>query len=131
MLLELPNPRPGDEIEARHLALLYDALRRVALSVAGNSGLSLDSGDHGTIIGFTGDDGFYIELTANSGGAYAWTEQLADGAGTWVAGYRSGTTSTDPAYEMNGNTSIPSLPQIVHARRLPSSNAVVFQLGSC
>jgi hypothetical protein len=52
---------------------------------------------------------FWAQITANSGGAYSWTEQLPQAGGTFIAlpGGRSGTATVNPAYEESGNTQVP------------------------
>jgi hypothetical protein len=48
--------------------------------------------------------GVQAKLTSRSGSAYAWEEVYRASDGTWttVTGGRSGTTTTNPAYEQNG-----------------------------
>lgn len=50
---------------------------------------------------------FVAKLTSVSGAAWAWTEQALIGGGVWADAPdgRSGTTSVNPAYELNGNQS--------------------------
>lgn len=131
MEVRLPTVLPGDEILAEHITALYDLVRRLQVSVAANSGLVMDSGAGGVALGLALAEGFWIRLTSNSGNAFAWTEVIPQSGGTWVDGYRSGTSGSDPARELNGNTSIPALPLIVRAWRAPASHEVLFHLGSC
>lgn len=51
---------------------------------------------------------FVAKITGASGAAFAWTEQGQTAATTWanLPGGRSGTTSVNPAYELNGNQSL-------------------------
>lgn len=51
---------------------------------------------------------FPAKITAESGGYYSWMEQMALSPATWVdkVGGRSGTYSTSPAYEANGQTAV-------------------------
>lgn len=53
--------------------------------------------------------GFWAFITARSGLAYAWSEASLAASGTWsvLAGGRSGTTGTQPAYEVHGNPIVP------------------------
>lgn len=127
----LRTVRPGDDIEARHLDDVQKALRWSRIVVGQASGLTMDSCPSGITLGLSVVEDFWIKLTAHSGSAYAWTEQLPEPGGAWSDGFQSGTTSTDAAREASGNASPPSLPVIVRARREPASNEVVFRLGSC
>lgn len=126
-----PRPQPGDELTTLHFKAIYDALERLELRVANGSGLTLSAGPGGTVIGLAERKGFWIKLTSNSSNAYAWTEQLPQSGGTWVDGYQSGTTSSDPAREVNGLTTPPTLPKIVRAWRGVQSNEVLFGLSTC
>lgn len=76
-----------------------------------------------------------IKLTSGgTAGKYAWTRQMAAAGGAWAAhpSGRTGTTAADPAYELNGNTTVNLSPNpVVRAWRDPVSNAVLFQSGSC
>lgn len=51
---------------------------------------------------------FVAKITGSSGPAFAWTEQYQIDATTWadLPDGRSGTTSVNPAYELNGSQSI-------------------------
>jgi hypothetical protein len=129
--VKLPTLKPGDELWDVHFNVIYDAIKRLQLSVGENSGIDLDSNAGGMAIGLGDNDGFWIKLTARSGNSFAWTEQIPQTGGTWVDGYQSGTTGSDPAHEANANTSLPTLPHKVWAWRAPASNEVVFLLGSC
>lgn len=132
MNLRIPRVQPGDEFTADRYNALVDGLKRCRLSVAhGNSsGLELDTGAGGNVLSFSRSEWFWIDLTARSGNAYAWSEVIPQAGGSWVSGFRSGTTSVDPAAEINGDTSF-TLPQRVYAWRELASNEVLFQIGAC
>jgi hypothetical protein len=131
MEAKLPTVQPGDEILAEHFNAIYDFIRRCQISVGENSGIDMDSGPGGVALALGDNDGFWIKLTSRSGNDFAWTSQIHQGGTTWVDGYESGTTSTNPAHEANANSSIPTLPVKVWARRDPASNEVLFSLGNC
>lgn len=63
---------------------------------------------------------------------YAWTEVVPAAGGTFVnAGSgNSGTTSSDPAYEQTGNTSVPGN-TIVRMSRAIITNEWIFQFAKC
>lgn len=76
-------------------------------------------------------DVFWIKLTgAPSGSAHPWLEQIPDTGGTWVSGYDSGTTTDDPAYEVNSSTT--TLTNLIAlAWRDPTSGEVRFIYSEC
>jgi hypothetical protein len=79
-----------------------------------------------------GSDAFPIKVTSGgTGGKYAWTEQVPAASGTWTAGTRSGTTTSDPAWEVNMNTAVPANTIILHAYRVPETGDVRFERGAC
>lgn len=131
MILGLPKVEPGDEISADHIAAIYDALQRLQITVSQNCGITMDSGSTGITLGLGINEGFWIKLTSRSSNSFAWTEQIHQAGDTWVDGYQSGTTSTDPAHEVNGNSTLPTLPVKVWAWRVPASNEVTFNIGTC
>jgi hypothetical protein len=51
---------------------------------------------------------FVARITGSSGAAFAWNEQGQTASDTWttLTGGRSGTTSVNPAYELNGSISL-------------------------
>jgi hypothetical protein len=62
-------------------------------------------------LGDSGRDIFPARITSADNGAHAWVEaQPTSGGGAFgnLAGGRSGTTSEDPAYEINGRTNVPA-----------------------
>lgn len=131
MKLKLDRVSPGDEITTEHFNRLHEALRALQINLAPGANLDVQSTPAGYTVAANPRKGLWIKLTGNSSNAYSWTEQLPQPSGTWADGYRSGTTSADPAHEINGNTSPPSLPLIVWAWRAPQSGEVVFQVGGC
>ena len=56
--------------------------------------------------GAGGASPFPAKLTSSSGTAYAWTEQIEAAAGTFTNGTRTGTTTLNPAYELNGKRNL-------------------------
>jgi hypothetical protein len=129
-MIRLPAPpKPGDQILAGHIAALYEALDDLEVHVV--APLAKDS--EGTIY-FASDPGMWIKLTSRSGTAYAWTEQLAQTGGTWIAGPRTGTTAMDQAYDLNASTTVPTTgptPTIVRAWRDLATSELRFAYGSC
>lgn len=55
-------------------------------------------------------DVFVAKITASSSGAHAWTQLQPAAGGSFInhPSGKSGTTSLDPAYEINGRTSVPA-----------------------
>ncbi|WP_422928575.1 hypothetical protein [Singulisphaera sp. PoT] len=100
---------------------------------AGAGPLAVGGGPGGMFASTSTTKWMWIKLTSGgTGGAYAWTEQYPDSGGAWVDGTDSGTASSDPAYESNGNDSVDlTTPPVVRARREEMSNALVFTSGVC
>ena len=72
----------------------------------------------------------WIKLTSRSGAAHAWSRVMATAGGGWsVDSSLSGTTSSDPAYEVNGQT--PTLPYYARAWRDTETGEVRFSNGRC
>jgi hypothetical protein len=106
--------RAGDRISSRflnNLARGVDRLQRLRAAAPlflrwghGVPNLSLNSAEDGS---------FYAILTSRAGTAYGWQEVYLDPNGpNWILmpGGRSGTTSTNPAYEFNLAVDIPASP---------------------
>lgn len=126
---KLPRVKPGDLITAEHINRLFSEAERLAnIQVA--YPLESHSNDGNTTIRVVSQSEAWIKITsAATGTAYAWTEQIEQSGGTWTNGPRSGTTSSDPAYEANGSTSV-TLNRIVRARKR-SVGGWVFEFGEC
>lgn len=123
--MKMPRVNPGDDIRAEHVNAIYEAAEGLGLTVDASSGLSLLTGPGGKHLGVSRRFRGWIKLTSNSGTAYAWTQQVAASGGTWTSGGMSGTTSADPAYPANGETTI-AANTIVWAERAPTSGTIVF-----
>jgi hypothetical protein len=76
--------------------------------------------------------GWWAKLTSRGAGAnYAWTRQIATASGGWSDDTTlSGTTSSDPAYEVNGNTTL-TLPTRAWAWRDHETSEVRFSMSVC
>lgn len=100
MARKLPVVQPGQPILAEHILAIYEALQEIDLKVVP----PLVLGPLNTIY-LASKPGFWIKLTgAPSSIAHPWQEVIPAASGTWSVGSLSGTTSTDPAYEINGST---------------------------
>lgn len=120
--------KPGQPIRAAMVNQTLDEVQRQG-KVSFGGGVSGTSGPNGTIFSVDGPDWLFIKITAINGSNQAtWTEQVRSG-GAWVDGPRSGSPSSDPAYEVNGSS--PSLPRIVVAKRAPESGELIYQSGPC
>lgn len=87
---------------------------------------------HDPITGTVGanlNQGFWIYVTAHSSANYTWQEKIAQTGGTWADGPRSGTSGSDPAIDVNGNTAV-TLPSYQWAERSPAGD-VIFQGDAC
>ena len=97
--------KSGDKIYAS----VWDALRRIALrfvrfTVA--TPLQLIQTPSGYHLNIALPEEFWAKVTGGSN-PYAWTEQIPVASGGWTAGTRTGTTTTNSAYEVNNNTGVP------------------------
>lgn len=96
--MRFPTPRPGDEIEAKHLQVIYDAIDEGPSVVAP---LYVTSGG---AIALGEQPGVWIQFTGPpSGTKHPWKQVLPQAGGGWVDGAASGTTTADPAREINSN----------------------------
>lgn len=99
MRTRFPDATKGGPIRAEHIQAIYAALRELEFEVV--SPLELID----NTIMLSGSTGFWIKITgAPSGAKHPWQEVFPQTGGTWTNGPRSGTTSTDSAYELNGST---------------------------
>lgn len=131
MARKLPRVRAGDVLRADDLNALYEALERLRLTVGLGSGLTLAETPGGTTLGWSGRPGMWIKIgSSHTGSAYAWTEQLPATGGTWVVGPASGTSTVDPARELNGNATVPAN-TIVRAWRAPQTLGILFAYDHC
>jgi hypothetical protein len=123
----MPRPRvkPGDPITAEALNSLLDLADRAGIDLAVGSGLDRRGG---AIVSTRRWEGF-VKLTSRSGSSYAWTEAVRVG-GAWEDGVRSGTTTDDPALEVNAATSLSTFPTRVRAWRL-TDGTLAFQVSAC
>jgi hypothetical protein len=120
--------RVGKPIAARTINAPADEIARLG-NLRVEPPLEMIDGPGGPMIRLAEPVAMWIKLTANSGANYAWTDQVRTDAG-WVAGFLSGTTSTDPAIEINGNAAVP-VNTIGRAWRDVTSASVLFMASSC
>lgn len=123
--------KPGQVLGAVEMNDIKAEIRRLGkvsaeapLYVQDNaSGFRFDLDQRGT---------FPIKLTSGgTGGKYAWTGQDFAAGGTWANNASSGTTSVDPAYEVNGNASITTPTIVMRAYRDRQTNLVHFERATC
>lgn len=100
MMRRLPRVKPGEPIKAEHVNAVYDAAE--SLEIVGVPPIMVE----GNEIRYDGlPPGFWIQITgAPSGAKHPWREVFPVSGGSWTNGSRTGTTSTDSAYEINGST---------------------------
>src|SRR5690606_28296866 len=79
----------------RFVSLDEDEIQRMSNAAGGSGG---------------GATGFWAEITGSSTTAHSWVEQQQTGTNTFqdLPGGRSGTTSVDPAYEVNRRAGVPA-----------------------
>lgn len=120
-----PPAKPGEPILAEHIQAILEIRDKLVTEYAP------PLARNGDVVYLDALDVFWIKLTgAPSGSAHPWTEQLPDTGGTWVSGYDTGSTTDDPAYEVNGSTTdLSNL--IALAWRDPTSGEVRFMYSVC
>jgi hypothetical protein len=120
-----PDPKPGDVLTAEMLRVIYAGLREPIavvppLYITGTGA-----------IGWGEEGGFWVEFTgAPSGAKHPWKEVLPEEGGTWADGVREGSTSDDPAYEINGST-VTLTGKRARAWRDRASYEVRFHYSTC
>jgi hypothetical protein len=130
-----PQPfRAGQRLKAADLQWLLDEIVRLG-KMSATPPLFVDSGPSGVDYRLAIPQRYDIKLTGGgTGGKYAWTRQVPTATGTWTADSSGevGTTTVDPAYEYNLNTTVNLSPNpVVSAWREPGSNVLWFEGGSC
>ena len=128
----LPHTRKGQEFTSAMWNEIVDELTRLSrLSVAGASS---DDQPIGQSIVPNAPEWFYAQITAQSGSGasaqFTWAEQYPTASGGWTAGVRSGSPTSDPAYEINGTTPA-ALPFVAVLRRDESSGTLLFEASTC
>jgi len=122
----LPDPKSGDPLRAEHVRALLKLARTHRVRVVPPLAQMLD----GTIY-LAQADGFWAKITgAPSSGKHPWQQVVGQTGGTWANGAASGTTSVDPAYEVNGSTSTLTN-KYVWMWREPSSGEMRFIYSTC
>lgn len=125
---------PGERLTASELnALRAEVARLGRISFVPPLGGAIEQG--GVAIWYDAPWAGWVKLTSGgTGGKYAWTAQVETSGGTWAnaPGNLNGTTSVDPAYEVNATTTVPLSPNpVVWAWRDAGSGKLLFQMGSC
>ena len=101
---KIPHVKPGDHVAAPDFNEIAARLERfLNLRVAENSGLTLDSGPYGHIIGLTQPGPIWAQLSGSSS-PYSFTEVSRTSSNTWATfGNLSGTSN---AYEINNTANL-------------------------
>lgn len=122
------NPPPaedGGEILAEHFRVLFEAIDRLDIHFVPPLYRSGDA------VFVDLPDEFWGELTGSpTGTKHPWKEVLPKAGGLWEDGARSGTASSDPAYEANLSTANLAGKR-AWFRRDRTSGEMRFILGAC
>lgn len=120
-----PPAKPGGEISAEHIQAILDIRDSLVIDV--QPPLYRD----GNTVYLQELDRFWAKITgAPTGTAHPWLEQIPQTGGTWADGPRSGTATTDPAYEVGGSTATLTN-KIVEMTREEASGDLRFKFGVC
>lgn len=123
--MNIPHVKPDDPITAAAFNRLVDIANACTLSVAQGSGLTLQSGPDGHVLGTTIMMPFYAKITGPiSSGQYPFTVQFPAASGTWQASSQTGT-----AWEITGNTSVATNTYVKMWRS--AAGDVRFLAGTC
>ncbi len=129
--MDIPDFKANQVLGATALRVIVEELRR-CLNLTGTAPINVNANSEGFNVAIDMRSGIWIKLTGGgTGGKYAWTRIDPDTAGAWVDNtFETGTTTSDPAYEANGNTGVPtSPPSRARAWRDPLTNELRFQWG--
>jgi len=133
-MIQLDEFRAGQVLTVRAMNALLTEVERLG-KINASPPLSCVDSQGGLAFALDQREIWWIQLTSGgTGGKYAWTRKIADTSGTWSAhpDGRTGTTSADPAYEINANATVDiSTTPIVPAWRDPATNDLRFLAGSC
>jgi hypothetical protein len=121
---KLPDPRPGDPIEADHIRALSAAVAEPIPLVP-----PLAWQDGAISVGLPTE--LWIRITGPpTGTKHPWREQVGAAGGAWADGARIGTVADDPAYEAGLSTATLTN-KIVRAWRDEASFSIRFAYGPC
>lgn len=135
----LPAWRKGQPLQRASINQLVDHANSLS-SIVGGPGIAVTRTGRSVTLALDGEPGliaadtlFPARITAADSGAHAWTELQPTTGGSFQnkpAG-RSGTTSSNPAYEVNGRTSVPAntIVWIKESRSDSDVTRYLFDLG--
>lgn len=126
MGLKLPDPSPGQPILAEHIKAIVEALQEIDIRAIP----PLVVGPNNTLY-LSDRPGFWIQITgAPSGTKHPWRQVVSATGGTWANATATGTTSVDPAYEVNGSTATLTN-KYARAWRDKATGEVRFHYSTC
>jgi hypothetical protein len=116
--------RPADQNK-----IVDEVMRLGRFTTEGAEGAALPGG---TSVSTAEPEIIFAKVTAVSSHAYAWQEVFAATGGTWAAGVRTGSTTSDAAYEANSVVVTSSLfPFYAILRRPITSYNWIFFADQC
>lgn len=136
----LPPWRPGQPLMRARINTLVDQANQLA-TITGGRGVNVTRTNQGVVIALEDSDApiasgevFLARITSSSSSEHAWTELQSSTAGafTTLVGGRTGSTSENPAYEVNGRQGVPA-GTIVWMMARPASDGTLrytFDLGA-
>lgn len=136
----LPSWRKGQRLHRVYINQLVDHANALA-TITGGPGIQITRTAGAVAIAATPHyahaaiaDSFLARITASASGAHGWMEMQPASEGSFmeVEGGRSGTTSANPAYEINGRSNVPAntIVQIKTTLGSDSTTKYTFSIGA-
>lgn len=128
---KLPHVSPGSPISAKGWNALCDRAEKLSKVFFG-SGLKGGTTAFGSYVAANLSNVIFATLTAVDGaGRFTWQEIAPTTGGGWENGPRSGSPTSDPAREINGNTTGFTFPTNVILERATGNGALYFEADLC
>jgi len=121
-----PVHKPGDAVRADDVNAQNFEIQRLG-NISGGPGLVTRQAPGGFQVDLVETERIFIKLTGTAtGGAYPWKEVYHATPNTWNDSTRTGTTSSDAAYPLSGDTTLTADGKVWEAVRAATSGVWVF-----
>lgn len=119
---------PGDPVKAADVNDQNAEIRRLGLA-RGSEGITVRGGAGSRQYSIELPEAMFVKLTSSAGanGSYSWAEYAHSSPNTWTATGLTGSTSSDPAYEVQtGDATLTAGSTVYEARRACCDAAWLF-----